>query len=146
MLWFLNIFAEKTAKKLPFWAQYKKLSLIITLVFQKNANFFAENCPKIAKNCDRNIDSLIDHFFVCKQGSKVCLHKRRIFSCCATRRDRRHADRIGSNLVMRPGDTKSAFLSKQTLSYVVAENWRLFLSSCVAQWQSSQSIKFLGEP
>jgi hypothetical protein len=34
-------------------------NLIITLVFEKNANFFAENCQKlskIAKNCDHNID------------------------------------------------------------------------------------------
>jgi hypothetical protein len=30
--------------------------LIITLVFEKDANFFAENCPKIAENYDHNID------------------------------------------------------------------------------------------
>jgi hypothetical protein len=33
--------------------------VIITLVFEKNANFFAENCrklSKIAENCDHNID------------------------------------------------------------------------------------------
>jgi hypothetical protein len=45
---FLNIFA----KKLPFLTQNKgKLCkiLIITLVFEKNANFFAENCQKSQK-------------------------------------------------------------------------------------------------
>jgi hypothetical protein len=30
--------------------------MIITLVFEKNANFFAENWEKIAENCDHNID------------------------------------------------------------------------------------------
>jgi hypothetical protein len=43
---FLNIFAEKIGKKLAFFAQNKaKLfkNWIITLVFEKNAIFFAEN-------------------------------------------------------------------------------------------------------
>jgi hypothetical protein len=39
---FLNIFAEKFRKKSAFLAQ-NKAKLIITLVFKKNANFFAEN-------------------------------------------------------------------------------------------------------
>jgi hypothetical protein len=46
---FKNIFAEKIAKKLVFFTQNKgKLCkiLIITLVFEKNANFL----PKIGKN------------------------------------------------------------------------------------------------
>jgi uncharacterized ferredoxin-like protein len=36
--------------------------LIITLVFKKNANFFAKNWEKIAKNCDHNIDPRADAF------------------------------------------------------------------------------------
>jgi hypothetical protein len=31
-------------------------SLIITLVFEKNANIFAENWQKSQENCDHNID------------------------------------------------------------------------------------------
>jgi hypothetical protein len=49
---FLNIFAKKSAKKLASLTQNKaKLceNLIITLVFEKNANFFAENCQKSQK-------------------------------------------------------------------------------------------------
>jgi hypothetical protein len=49
---FKNIFAEKNAKKLAFLTQKKaKLCkfLIITLVFEKNANFFAENWQKSQK-------------------------------------------------------------------------------------------------
>jgi hypothetical protein len=56
---FLNILAEKFSKKLAFFTQNKAKfwkSMIITLVFKKNANFFAENWKKIAENCDRNID------------------------------------------------------------------------------------------
>jgi hypothetical protein len=30
--------------------------MTITLVFEKNANFFHKNLPKIAENCDLNID------------------------------------------------------------------------------------------
>jgi hypothetical protein len=46
---FLNIFAEKFSKKMAFFTQNKaklRKSLIITLVFEKNANFL----PKIGKN------------------------------------------------------------------------------------------------
>jgi hypothetical protein len=50
---FKNIFAEKfSKKKLAFLTQNKaKLCkiLIITLVFEKNANFFGENCRKSQK-------------------------------------------------------------------------------------------------
>jgi hypothetical protein len=49
---FLNIFAETICEKLAFLTQNKaKLfkNLIITLVFEKNANFFAENCQKSLK-------------------------------------------------------------------------------------------------
>jgi hypothetical protein len=45
-------FAKISAKKLAFLTQNKaKLckSLIITLVFEKNANFFAEKCQKSQK-------------------------------------------------------------------------------------------------
>jgi hypothetical protein len=47
-----NIFAEKIAKKLAFLTKNKaKLFkiMIITLVFEKNANFFAKNCQKSQK-------------------------------------------------------------------------------------------------
>jgi hypothetical protein len=58
---FLKIFSPKnSAKKLAFLTQNKaKICniFIITLVFEKNANFFAENCKKIAENCDHNIDA-----------------------------------------------------------------------------------------
>jgi hypothetical protein len=48
----LNIFAKNSVKKLAFLTQNKaKLSkiLILTLVFEKNANFFADNCQKSQK-------------------------------------------------------------------------------------------------
>jgi hypothetical protein len=35
---------------------FRPEKLTITLGFEKNANFFAENCRKIAKSCDHNID------------------------------------------------------------------------------------------
>jgi hypothetical protein len=44
---FKNIFAESSAKKLAFLTENKAnffFKLMITLVFEKNANFFAENC------------------------------------------------------------------------------------------------------
>jgi hypothetical protein len=49
---FKNSFAKKFSKKLAFLTQNKgKLCkiLIITLVFEKNVNFFAENCRKSQK-------------------------------------------------------------------------------------------------
>jgi hypothetical protein len=49
---FKNIFAKDLAKKLAFFTQNKaKLfkNLIITLVFEKNAIFFSENCQKSQK-------------------------------------------------------------------------------------------------
>jgi hypothetical protein len=56
MLGFLNIFAEKFGKKSAFFAQSKaKLckNSIITLVYEKNANFL----PKIGENfCDNIIN------------------------------------------------------------------------------------------
>jgi hypothetical protein len=52
---FKNIFAQKFG---VFCSKYcyclKKM--IITLVFEINANFFAEKLAKIAENCDHNID------------------------------------------------------------------------------------------
>jgi hypothetical protein len=47
-----KIFPEKFSEKIGFLTQNKaKLCkiLIITLVFEKNANFFAENCQKSQK-------------------------------------------------------------------------------------------------
>jgi hypothetical protein len=56
----LKIFSpKKNCKKLAFLTQNKsKLCkiLIITLVFEKNANFFRRKLAKIAENCDDNID------------------------------------------------------------------------------------------
>jgi hypothetical protein len=50
---FKNIFAEKfSAKNWRFWLKTKgnfQEKVIITLVFKKNANFFAENCRKSQK-------------------------------------------------------------------------------------------------
>jgi hypothetical protein len=56
----LKIFSPKnSAKKLAFLtrnnAKICKI-LIITLVFEKNVNFFDEKLSKIAENCDHNID------------------------------------------------------------------------------------------
>jgi hypothetical protein len=33
-----------------------KKKIIVTLVFEKNANFFRQKLAKIAENCDHNID------------------------------------------------------------------------------------------
>jgi NADPH:quinone reductase-like Zn-dependent oxidoreductase len=56
----LKIFlAKNSAKKMAFFSQNKaKLCklLIATLVFDKNANFFAEKLSKIAENCDHYFD------------------------------------------------------------------------------------------
>jgi hypothetical protein len=49
---FKNIFAKKLAKKLAFFAQTNASfckNLIITLVFEENANIFAENGQKSQK-------------------------------------------------------------------------------------------------
>jgi hypothetical protein len=55
-----KIFSPKNpAKKLASLTQNKaKICkfLIITLVFEKNAIFFAENWQKLQNNCDQNID------------------------------------------------------------------------------------------
>jgi fructoselysine-6-P-deglycase FrlB-like protein len=56
---FLNTLAEKFGGKMAFVTQNKaKICkiLIITLVFEKNANFFCQKLSKIAENCDHNID------------------------------------------------------------------------------------------
>jgi hypothetical protein len=51
---------KKFAKKLAFLTQNKakfwKKIMIITLFFEKNANFFRLKLSKIAENCDHNID------------------------------------------------------------------------------------------
>jgi hypothetical protein len=60
MFWFLKYFCrKKLRKKFAFLTQNKaKLckNLIITLVFEKNANFFGENWQKSLIKCDHNID------------------------------------------------------------------------------------------
>jgi hypothetical protein len=58
MLWFLKYFRRKIRQKISILTQNKaKLCkiLIITLVFEKNANF-SPKMSKIAENCDHNID------------------------------------------------------------------------------------------
>jgi hypothetical protein len=60
MLGFFTFFRRKIRRKnwrflTQIIAKLCKM-LIITLVVEKNANFFAENCPKTAENCDHNID------------------------------------------------------------------------------------------
>jgi hypothetical protein len=56
----LKIFSHKNlAKKSAFLTQTKgnfAEKVIITLVFEKNANFFRRKLAKIAENCDHNID------------------------------------------------------------------------------------------
>jgi hypothetical protein len=50
---------KKFEKKLPFLTKTKlnyAIFLIITLDFEKNANFFGQKLAKIAENCDHNID------------------------------------------------------------------------------------------
>jgi hypothetical protein len=44
----MAFFAQNKAKLCKNW--------IITLVFEKNANFFRRKLAKIAENCDHNID------------------------------------------------------------------------------------------
>jgi hypothetical protein len=58
MLLFFNIFAEKFSEKMFLTQNKGKLCkiLIITLVFEKNANFFTENCRKSQKIVTNNID------------------------------------------------------------------------------------------
>jgi hypothetical protein len=62
---FLKIFSPKnSAKKWRFFTQNKaKICeiLIITWVFEKNANFFRRKLSKIAENCDHNIDSWVEY-------------------------------------------------------------------------------------
>jgi hypothetical protein len=60
MLWFFKYFRWKIRrKKRRFWLKTKlnyAKNLLITLVFEINANFFRRKLSKIAENCDRNID------------------------------------------------------------------------------------------
>jgi hypothetical protein len=53
--------------------------LIITLVFENNANFFAENCLKSQKNCDHNIDPRVTRFVFEKIAQNM--HCRDTFFC-----------------------------------------------------------------
>jgi hypothetical protein len=51
------IFAEKMAEIWRFLTPNKLCKiLIITLVFEKNGNFFRRKLAKIAENCDHNVD------------------------------------------------------------------------------------------
>jgi hypothetical protein len=54
-----KLFSTKNlAKKSAFFTQTKgnfAEKVIITLVFEKNANFFAENWENLAENCHHNI-------------------------------------------------------------------------------------------
>jgi hypothetical protein len=62
------IFSPKNlAKKLAFLTQNKaKLfkNLIITMVFEKNSNFFNRKLSKIAEKCGHNIGPMSDQDFV----------------------------------------------------------------------------------
>jgi hypothetical protein len=51
MLWLFKYFRRKIQQKMSFLTQNKAnfKKLIITLVFEKNANFFAQNCQKSQK-------------------------------------------------------------------------------------------------
>jgi hypothetical protein len=56
---FYTFSPKNSAKKLAILTQNKAelfKILSITLVFEKNANFFAKNCEKSQKICDHNID------------------------------------------------------------------------------------------
>jgi hypothetical protein len=55
---------KKLAKILTFFAQTTAFfkNLIITLVFEKNANF-CRKLAKIAENCDHNIDPRVARYF-----------------------------------------------------------------------------------
>jgi hypothetical protein len=93
MLWFQNIFAEKFGEKnWRFWLKtklnYSKI-VIITLVSEKNTNFFRQKLSKIAENCDHNIDPVFQCFRIFI-GIRLPL----AFS-------RRTKDRTGSYLVQR---------------------------------------------
>jgi hypothetical protein len=58
----LKIFSKKTAQNLAFLTQNKaKLckNVIITLVFEKNANFVRRKLSKLAENFDHNIDQFV---------------------------------------------------------------------------------------
>jgi hypothetical protein len=60
MLWSFKYFRWKIRRKnLAFLTQSKSKIykiLTITLVFEKNANFFRRKLTKIAENCDHNVD------------------------------------------------------------------------------------------
>jgi hypothetical protein len=64
-----KIFSTKnSAKKLAFLTQNKAKVckiLIITLVFEKNGNFFAEKLSKFAEKCYYNIDPRLYFNSVC---------------------------------------------------------------------------------
>jgi hypothetical protein len=63
-IWFFQIFSPKNlAKILAFFAQTTPSFLqkmIMTLVFEKSANFFRRKLAKIAENCDHNIDPCLE--------------------------------------------------------------------------------------
>jgi uncharacterized PurR-regulated membrane protein YhhQ (DUF165 family) len=53
-------FRRKNRQKWAFLAQNKATlfkNLVVTLVFEKNANFLRQKLSKIAENCDHNIDT-----------------------------------------------------------------------------------------
>jgi hypothetical protein len=60
MLWFFKYFRRKIQQK--YWRFFAQTTasffknLIVTLVFENNANFFAENWQKTGENCDHNIE------------------------------------------------------------------------------------------
>jgi hypothetical protein len=56
---FKNIFAEKFCKNIAVFAQTTASfckNVIITLIFEKYANYFCRKLAKITEHCDHNID------------------------------------------------------------------------------------------
>jgi hypothetical protein len=79
MLWFLKYFRQKMWQKMAFFAQTTTnfcKKMITTLVFEKNANFL----PKIAENCDHNIDPRYTVIFIWNVNMEMCFFKRDVMS------------------------------------------------------------------
>jgi hypothetical protein len=50
------IFAKNIGEEIAVFCSSFFQNLLITFVFEKNANFFRRKLAKIAENCDNNID------------------------------------------------------------------------------------------
>jgi hypothetical protein len=90
MLWFLEYFRRKILRKnWRFWPATKlnyTEKMIITLVFEKNANFFAENrrkSPKIAENC-RKSQKIVENRRKLSKIVENCLKSQKIVIIIST--------------------------------------------------------------